>query len=245
LTAPAPPLRPPSPLLAGLQAKFMPRMAAAVRDCLAACAEGMARQDASALSRTLHALAGEASALGLTELASAAAAAEQRALAWRAEDSPATREACAQAVSLLATVAERLGDPPASTDRPRPAAPPARTRVLVIDDSAISAEAICEALEDAGLEARPAIDLPAALAAMSEFRPVVVLTDVQMPGLDPRAVCRALRSAGGAAPLRVVLMSGASDDELAAAMAHAGADAGVSKLEGTDAILRALDDVLS
>jgi DNA-binding NarL/FixJ family response regulator len=72
-----------------------------------------------------------------------------------------------------------------------------------------------------------------------------VLTDVQMPGLDAPAVCRALRGAAAEAPPRLVLMSGATDEELAEALARSGADAGVSKHDGTDAIVRAVSGVLA
>jgi CheY-like chemotaxis protein len=234
-----------SPLLAGLQAKFMPRMTAAVRRCLETCSQGLAQGDSRSVAAALHVVAGEASALGLVELASAAAEAEQRALAWQAD--AAVKDGCARAVSALAAVAERLEHPAlAVAAEPSAAAAGERGRVLVVDDSALSAEAICDALDDAGLLAELALDLPAALAAMTEFRPAVVLTDVQMPGLDAPAVCRALRAAaqGMIPPPRVVLMSGASQDELAVALARTDADAGVSKHDGTSAIVQAVRAVL-
>jgi CheY-like chemotaxis protein len=229
-----------SRLLAGLQAKFLPRMIEAARECLDRCAEGLARGDGRVVAAALHVVAGEASALGLEELAAAASAAEQRALAWQGD--PAGRPACAEALEELRAVASRLEGRAVAGEGL--ASGGAGARVLVVDDSALSAEAICDALDDAGLLAELALDLPAALKAITEFQPAVVLTDVQMPGLDPRAVCQALRQAAAPAAPRVVLMSGASQDELAAALAHTGADAGVSKHDGTSAIVRAVRAVL-
>jgi CheY-like chemotaxis protein len=234
-----------SPMLTGLQAKFMARMAAALRHCQETCAAGLDSGDASSVAAALHALAGEAAALGLEDLAGTASRGEQAALDWR--DDQAARPACVEAVAALGAAAQRLATPAMGVDA-SPAESSAGSggrRVLVVDDSALSAEAICDALDDAGLEARLALDLPAALAAVTEFQPAVILTDVQMPGLDASAVCRALRGAAAGAALRLVLMSGATEEELAEALGRTGADAGVSKHDGTEAIVRVVSGVMA
>jgi CheY-like chemotaxis protein len=235
-----------SPLLVTLQAKFLARMTAAVRSCLSACAEGLERGDARAVAAALHAVAGEASSLGLDEMAGAVAQAEQRALAWAGRADGESQAACARAVGMLGALVERLER--AVVDVAPVAGATAggdRRRVLVVDDSALSAEAIGDALDEAGLLAELALDLPAALVAVVGFQPAVVLTDLQMPGLDPLTVCRALLGAAIGPPPRVVLMSGSSRDELAAALARTGADASVSKHDGTTAIVRAVTGLLT
>jgi CheY-like chemotaxis protein len=234
-----------SPLLATLQGKFLSRMTAAVRRCLHTCAEGLEHGDSRAVAAALHAVAGEASSLGLDDVARAAAQAEQHALAWRGPADVEGQAACAQAVGTLGAVAERLERAVMGVaSAPEATGVGERQRVLVVDDSPLSAEAIGDALDEAGLRAELALDLPAALAAVVGFRPAVVLTDLQMPGLDPLAVCRALLEAAVGTPPRVVLMSGSSRDELAAALARTGADASVSKHDGTTAIVRAVRGLL-
>ncbi|HEY0638423.1 MAG TPA: response regulator transcription factor [Pseudonocardiaceae bacterium] len=97
--------------------------------------------------------------------------------------------------------------------------PPAR--VLVVEDDERLAASVRRALEYQDLRVTVAHDGPTALAIAAGERPDLVILDVMLPGLDGIGVCRALRAAGLAQPL--VLMLTARD---ATADRVAGLDAG-------------------
>lgn len=81
-------------------------------------------------------------------------------------------------------------------------------RVLVVDDSADDAELVRYALEDAGLAARMrrVYDEAGLRAALAEFAPHVVVSDVNIPGFSgPRALAVVREAAPG---IRFVFMTG-------------------------------------
>src|SRR5690606_8942855 len=108
-------------------------------------------------------------------------------------------------------------------------------RVLVVDDSPLSGEQIAGALEDAGVETRVATDREGAVAEMQSFAPAMVVSDVNMPGVDLGELCSAMREAA-ASPIIIILLSGMSDEELALRAQQVGADGYVSKQHGTQRI---------
>jgi two-component system OmpR family response regulator len=87
--------------------------------------------------------------------------------------------------------------------------PMART-VLVVDDDPHIRQLLVFALEKAGLVAREAADGEAALAAVGEARPDLVVLDINMPKLDGLEVCRRLRAQGD---LPILFLS-SRDDEI-------------------------------
>jgi two-component system response regulator MprA len=66
--------------------------------------------------------------------------------------------------------------------------------VLVVDDDELLAASLRRSLEYAGYRVGVAADGPAALAAVRRDRPVLVVLDVLLPGIDGYGVCRALRA---------------------------------------------------
>jgi CheY-like chemotaxis protein len=116
-------------------------------------------------------------------------------------------------VTLRDLVAALSGEPVAAA----PAAPPAPRAstgsVLVVDDDPDVLETLTEFLTGTGYEVRAARDGLAALRAIVERRPDVVLLDIDMPGLrgtDALPFIHAL-----APHAQVVMVSGTQDDEAA------------------------------
>lgn len=89
----------------------------------------------------------------------------------------------------------------------------AEQRVLIVDDNHDAAESLAMLVELLGNPAQVAFDGPAALSAVTQFRPLIVLLDLSMPGMDGFAVARALRAQSGGAALRLVALSGRGDDD--------------------------------
>lgn len=95
------------------------------------------------------------------------------------------------------------------------------TRVLVVEDHPTVAEALVFLLDREGFQALPAGDGATALAVFDDHGADVVLLDVELPGDDGFAVCRALR-ARSQVP---IIMVTARDSELDTVLAlELGAD---------------------
>jgi CheY-like chemotaxis protein len=81
-------------------------------------------------------------------------------------------------------------------------------RVLVVDDNRDSADSLRLLLELRGFQAAAAYTGPDGLDAARQFRPDVVLCDLQLPGLDGYAVAQALRQDPTTAHARLIALTG-------------------------------------
>ena len=90
--------------------------------------------------------------------------------------------------------------------------------VLVADDDPMMRLLMREMLQQVGLSVTEAADGPAALAAHRDLAPQLVLLDVDMPGLDGFAVCRAIRAAGAGQSVPIIMVTGSDELE---AVTHA------------------------
>lgn len=105
-----------------------------------------------------------------------------------------------------------------------------RGTVLVVDDDAEVRELVAEVLAMAGYAVEQAADGLAALEAVAERRPDLVVADLRMPRLDGAALARRLRR--GRDPVPVVLLT---------------AYGGTSPVRGVHLVAKpfALDDLLA
>ena len=238
---------------------YMERFVQAARQRLELAFGHAGRNDGAAELRVeLHTLAGEAAMMALPELADATKRVEADARTWLERGDTAARVKAARGLRLLnrsvdelarmlAALARAVEDPP-PVPRARAGAGLAeafdvRRTVLVIDDSATIRHQIADTLADAQLEVAVAGDLDAALDAVRASRPVLVLTDVNIPGIGCEELCAQLR-ASATEPLHVMLMSGLPEHELAARSRAVGAAFWVTKHGGLDAILDRVTSVL-
>lgn len=100
-----------------------------------------------------------------------------------------------------------------------------KIRVCIIDDTALLRDAIAIDLEDAGYCVRASPDLDQALALIGNEEPHVVLTDLQLPGLNDAEIVAKLRLTFPRLP--IVAMSG--DASLQDKARWFGADAFLAK----------------
>jgi CheY-like chemotaxis protein/anti-sigma regulatory factor (Ser/Thr protein kinase) len=100
-------------------------------------------------------------------------------------------------------------------------------KVLVVDDNPVDLKLASRCVEDERMEAVFAKDGREALAVVGREPPDVVLTDLDMPGLDGLELVRALQKSHASVP--VILMTAKGSEEVAAEALRAGASSYVPK----------------
>jgi len=98
-----------------------------------------------------------------------------------------------------------------------PTTPIPERPILVVDDDAKIVRLVRTYLERDGFAVVTAADGPAALDAIERHRPALVVLDLMLPGLDGRAVVRAVRGDDEAAatPILIVSARGSTLDRIA------------------------------
>jgi len=107
-------------------------------------------------------------------------------------------------------------------------ADPAPT-ILVVDDDPRSLELLQRVLQPAGYRVLVAPDGGTAIELLATESPSVALIDLRMPGMTGLEFCARVRELGRASSLRVVLLTGADDEETRQAARAAGASDVVTK----------------
>jgi CheY-like chemotaxis protein len=191
--------------------------AAAARQASVSLAAQAAAESAAAETAALETRAREAAA----EAAEAAAAAAEAALAMAAAEA-ARRVAEAETVARQAMAEVR----PADTGPPVPGAAasprsPAETLVMVADDSKVVRVKTSRLLTQHGYRVVLAEDGAQAAQLIDGEIPDVLITDVEMPGLDGFALTRHVRAHPRAQHIPVIMIT-AADDRLKQAAAAAG-----------------------
>jgi CheY-like chemotaxis protein len=80
-------------------------------------------------------------------------------------------------------------------------------RILLIEDNEQNRYLVTFLLQARGWEVAHAADGPAGLALAGEIAPVLILLDIQLPGMDGYAVARALRANPKLAAIPVVAVT--------------------------------------
>lgn len=124
-----------------------------------------------------------------------------------------------------------LGD--ARIESPAPSRSPARLegarRVLVVDDVPDVAEALAFLLDVLGAEVRVAHGGEQGLAICSAFEPELVLLDLSMPEMDGFETARRIRETPGGRGVRLVALTGFSEEHARAQTQEAGFDDQLTK----------------
>jgi DNA-binding NarL/FixJ family response regulator len=118
-------------------------------------------------------------------------------------------------------------------------------QVLVIDDHQISRNSVIRLLQAAGLSV---IGAPSAIGAtrLALRRGIqVAVIDLNMPAMRGSSLIQVIRKSPRLANIGIVLLSGASDEELVTAAGEASADAAVSKLTLKDTLVPAVQRLIA
>ena len=107
-------------------------------------------------------------------------------------------------------------------------------KVLLIDDSEISLYFVAGVLGRAGYEVRTADDVDKLEGVLGDWRPDIILTDVNMPGVSGLELCRMLKANYETAHVPVVLFSAVPNHELESMARDCEADGFLSKASGLE-----------
>lgn len=102
-------------------------------------------------------------------------------------------------------------------------------RILLIDDNVPTHQIVSSVLQRSGFEVRASLSLEHAIMTLGEWRPDLILTDVDMPGTSGVEVCRRLKATDETAHVPVVLFSALTPTELEALARTCEADGFVTK----------------
>lgn len=113
-----------------------------------------------------------------------------------------------------------------------------RPRILVIEDDEACARMLEIAFRTTRAEVTIQMGAFGALTAIASLRPVLVILDVTMPGLDGPSIVELLRSDEELASTRVVLWSALEREDLDARGRECGADAVYEKVSSPVAFVQ-------
>ena len=116
-------------------------------------------------------------------------------------------------------------------------------KVVLIDDSEVSLLVAETLLLADGYDVRTALSLAEFDQTVRDFRPDIILTDVEMPELNGSELCKRIKATPQTAQVPVVLYSSKPPDELATLAADCGADGHVCKATRQEYLPRQLAEI--
>ena len=117
--------------------------------------------------------------------------------------------------------------------------------ILIADDDPNIVRALAFLMQAEGHDVRTAADGDAALAAVAEAPPELVLLDVMMPKRNGYDVCRALRADPHYARLRIVMLTARGREADKRAGMELGVDAYLTKPFAISEVVGCVNDVLA
>jgi CheY-like chemotaxis protein len=117
-----------------------------------------------------------------------------------------------------------------------------RGRILVVDDNRDGRELVAELLAEEGYVVEAASDGPSALSKLKTFPADLLLTDLQMPGMDGVELIQRFRASDPSR--RAILFTGARSPDFRALVACSGAAACVHKPIDLDTLIMVIEKTL-
>jgi adenylate cyclase len=116
-------------------------------------------------------------------------------------------------------------------------------RVMVVDDSLLACNLVSEGLTAQGYEVSTFQDPFAALEQVDALKPSIVLTDLDMPGIDGAELCRRLKDGPASATPVIILTANDADTQRVQGL-RAGADDYVRKGTSMDELAARIESIL-
>lgn len=133
-----------------------------------------------------------------------------------------------RAVPPLGELAERArafrAQPVVPEEATEDATPESRLTIVAVDDDAVGLHVLTRQLIKAGHTVHAAESGEEAFRLVVEFNPQLVITDCQMPGMDGKALIKALRQTKMGRQLYVIMLTGSEHDDTQVQAFEVGAD---------------------
>ena len=118
----------------------------------------------------------------------------------------------------------------------------AKEKILVIEDDEYSRDALAHLLVSEGYEAQSASDGESGLAKAHALQPDVIVLDLNLPGIDGKAVIQMLRGDGPLSEVPILVVTGDEDRAGQSAVAL-GADGYLTKPVEFDDLISAIENL--
>ena len=149
-----------------------------------------------------------------------------------------------EALTLQERMASDLAVRHAAPDAPEPSRADSNgLRVMVVDDSLLACNLVNEGLTAQGYEVLTFQDPFAALEQVDAVKPSIVLTDLDMPGIDGAELCRRLKEGPRGATPVIILTANDADTQRVQGL-RAGADDYVRKGTSMDELAARIESIL-
>lgn len=126
---------------------------------------------------------------------------------------------------------------------PAPPPPDGKRRILVVDDSPLACALIKRGLSELGYDVHTFEDPFLALEQVAYLSPDLVVTDLNMPGLDGTELCRRLKESPTRVPPVIILTAGDEERQRVLGL-KAGADDCVQKAASTEELAARIESIL-
>ena len=156
-----------------------------------------------------------------------------------------------KAARSVRKVGKALGKLDAEVAAPKAGAAPVAVattstpRVLVVDDSPINAQVLCDAMDEEGWESKATDTLDGVLSFLSSQKPHVILTDVNMPDINGLELVSFIKNNEKYASIPLVIVSTEGSERDREKGLGLGADAYLVKPFDPDDLRRVVTDLLA
>ena len=113
-------------------------------------------------------------------------------------------------------------------------------RILIVDDNVDAAEALAILLTMQGHEVETRADGASGMAAVTTYRPDIILLDIGLPDMDGYEVARQLRESGASEGMTLIAVTGYGSPADRIRSAEAGFDHHLTKPVEADELIRLL-----
>ncbi|HJQ26792.1 MAG TPA: response regulator [Blastocatellia bacterium] len=116
----------------------------------------------------------------------------------------------------------------------------AKEKILVIEDDEYSRDALAHLLAAEGYEAQSASDGESGLAKARAMHPDVIVLDLNLPGIDGKAVIQTIRDDGPLGDVPILVVTG-DEDRAGQSAVELGADGYLTKPVEFDDLISAIE----
>lgn len=178
--------------------------------------QAVMNKDHLELASIAHSLKSASGTLGVNLVYTATAEIEELAIANKLEPAQQAISFLGEKLTLSLYALDDLSENPVQTTKTlSPASIPvigSNQKILIVDDNKVTLDTLDSALQELGYDIDSAINGEEALIQLSENTYELVITDLQMPGMDGYALCEAIREKYTVETLPILVLTSTAGD---------------------------------